>query len=169
MAQISDGSPNRAGGRVQQKTKRQINPRHWQPGKAANSRMAQSKTVHVLMPNPPQRDPTNPTAHKPSRTLETRCLDAQCTCRRTHSSGAGDPPQSTAASKHRRDATAHAPNFGAHDGSNSSTHDNPASPGPTQSWRPGSDTLVSHHAAAAANPTIGANAQTACANSLGTL
>ena len=25
----------------------------------------------------------NPTAHKPSRTLETRCLDAQCTCR-TH-------------------------------------------------------------------------------------
>ena len=26
---------------------------------------------------------TNPTAHKPSRTLETRCLDAQCTCR-TH-------------------------------------------------------------------------------------
>ena len=36
-----------------------------------------------LRPNPPQRDPTNPTAHKPSRTLETRCLDAQCTCR-TH-------------------------------------------------------------------------------------
>ena len=35
----------------------------------------------------------NPTAHKPSRTLEIRCLDAQCTCR-THSSGAGDPPQS---------------------------------------------------------------------------
>ena len=32
-----------------------------------------------------------PTAHKPSRTLDTRCLDAQCICR-THSSGAGDPP-----------------------------------------------------------------------------
>ena len=39
----------RAGGRVQQKTRRQINPRHWQPGKAANSRVAKSKTVHVLV------------------------------------------------------------------------------------------------------------------------
>ena len=28
-----------------------------------------------------------------------------------------------------------------------------------QSWRPGTDTLVSQHAAAAANPTTGANAR----------
>ena len=131
----SGGSPNRAGGRVQQKIEK---TRHCSSQAKLQTHAWRSRRRFMcelgfvaragLRPNPPRRHPTNPTAHKPSRTLETRCLDAQCTCRahtHTHSSGAGDPPQSTAASKHRRDATAHAPNFSAHDGSSSSTHNNP--------------------------------------------
>ena len=44
---------------------------------------------HNRQAKPPSK--LNPTAHKPSRTLQTRRLDAQCTCH-THSSGAGDSP-----------------------------------------------------------------------------
>ena len=52
-------------------------------GRAGEQCLPQLVKDHKSYARDPNALQQNPTAHKPSRTLETRCLDAQCTCR-TH-------------------------------------------------------------------------------------
>ena len=54
---------------------------------ATQDRNTSAAADHKVDPRPT----LNPTAHKPSRTLETRCLDAQCTCH-THTHTAAVVP-----------------------------------------------------------------------------